>query len=285
MEGNDLVSNLKGVGEKTTALFKRLKVHTVEDLTNFYPRYYLTYEEPVSIADAQPGIRVAVYGKITNALAYRQFKGLKITTCNIRDHSGALGLIWYNMPYMRKQLHQGDTRIFVGTPVMKNGRLVMEHPETFTEEAYRKQRQTLQPVYPLSRGLTNKMIVKAISQTVDYMREIPEYLPDEIIKKYHFPDYGSALQHVHFPVERQDVIEAKRRLIFDEFFTTTSQETLDSIEYKNEISGTGLGLSIVKDIVSSYRGNIMVVSPKENYSTCIRVEIPKASDKELNEII
>ena len=50
------------------------------------------------------------------------------------------------------------------------------------------------------------------------MREIPEYLPDEIIKKYHFPDYGSALQHVHFPVERQDVIEAKRRLIFDEFF-------------------------------------------------------------------
>ena len=73
--------------------------------------------------------------------------------------------------------------------------------------------------------------------------------------------------------------------IFDEFFTTTSQETLDSIEYKNEISGTGLGLSIVKDIVSSYRGNIMVVSPKENYSTCIRVEIPKASDKELNEII
>lgn len=73
--------------------------------------------------------------------------------------------------------------------------------------------------------------------------------------------------------------------IFDEFFTTTSQETLNSIEYKNAISGTGLGLSIVKDIVSSYRGNIMVVSPKENYSTCIRVEIPKASDKELNEII
>ncbi len=218
MKGTDSIRSLKGIGDKTEQIFRSAGIETIDDLITLYPRYYLTYEEPVSIADAQPGIRVAVYGKITNALAYRQFKGLKITTCNIRDHSGALGLIWYNMPYMRKQLHQGDTRIFVGTPVMKNGRLVMEHPETFTEEAYRKQRQTLQPVYPLSRGLTNKMIVKAISQTVDYMREIPEYLPDEIIKKYHFPDYGSALQHVHFPVERQDVIEAKRRLIFDEFF-------------------------------------------------------------------
>lgn len=73
--------------------------------------------------------------------------------------------------------------------------------------------------------------------------------------------------------------------IFTEFYTTTSQTSLDSIEFKNEITGTGLGLKIVKDIVSSYRGNIMVVSAKKDYSTCIRVEIPKANDKEINELI
>lgn len=73
--------------------------------------------------------------------------------------------------------------------------------------------------------------------------------------------------------------------IFDEFYTTTSQTSLDSIELKNEITGTGLGLKIVKDIVSSYKGNIMVVSAKGDYSTCIRVEIPKANDKEINELI
>lgn len=73
--------------------------------------------------------------------------------------------------------------------------------------------------------------------------------------------------------------------IFDEFYTTTSQTTLDSIEFKNEITGTGLGLKIVKDIVSSYKGNIMVVSAKNDYSTCIRVEIPKANDKEIQELI
>ncbi len=69
--------------------------------------------------------------------------------------------------------------------------------------------------------------------------------------------------------------------IFEEFFTTTGQSTLDIAEFRNDIQGTGLGLKIVKDIVSSYKGNIMVVTPKKHYSTCIRVEIPKASEKDL----
>jgi signal transduction histidine kinase/anti-sigma regulatory factor (Ser/Thr protein kinase) len=71
--------------------------------------------------------------------------------------------------------------------------------------------------------------------------------------------------------------------IFEEFFTTTSQQTLDELDSNTEILGTGLGLKIVKDIVTSYRGNIRVVSPKTNFATCIRVEIPKANEKELDE--
>lgn len=218
MKGTDSIRSLKGIGDKTEQIFRSAGIDTVDDLVTLYPRYYLTYDEPVLIADAQPGIRIAVYGKITNALSYHQFRGLKITTCNIRDHSGSLGITWYNMPYMRKQLHQGDTRIFVGTPVMKNGRMVMEHPECYTDEAYERQRQTLQPVYPLSKGLTNKMIVKAMSQTISYMKQIEEYLPSVITDRYRLQSYGTALQSVHFPVNRDDVIQAKKRLIFDEFF-------------------------------------------------------------------
>jgi signal transduction histidine kinase len=71
--------------------------------------------------------------------------------------------------------------------------------------------------------------------------------------------------------------------IFDEFFTTTSPNSLEDIDASNEITGTGLGLKIVKDIISSYRGNIQVVSPKEGFSTCLRIEIPKATDKELDD--
>lgn len=218
MRGTDSIRSLKGIGDKLEQVFRHAGIETIDDLVTLYPRYYLTYDEPVSIADAQPGIRIAVFGKITNALTYHQVRGLKITTCNIRDHSGSLSITWYNMPYMRKQLHQGDSRIFVGTPVMKNGRLMMEHPECYTEEDYEKQKENLQPVYPLTRGLTNKIVIKAMQQTMEYMENAEEYLPKKIIQTYNLQSYGKSLKNVHFPVKKEDVIEAKKRLIFDEFF-------------------------------------------------------------------
>ena len=73
--------------------------------------------------------------------------------------------------------------------------------------------------------------------------------------------------------------------IFDEFFTTTSAKSLDSIDSTNEVTGTGLGLSIVRDIVKSYRGTVRIVSPKSDFSTCIRVEFPKATKKHLQDYI
>ncbi len=79
------------------------------------------------------------------------------------------------------------------------------------------------------------------------------------------------------------ISEENEEKIFEEFFTTTSPNTLDEIDSSNEITGTGLGLKIVKDIVSSYRGSIQVVSPKEGFNTCLRIEIPTATDKELDD--
>ena len=88
-------------------------------------------------------------------------------------------LVWYNMPYLKKQLHQGRDYIFTGTPIYKNGRITMEHPEIFTKEDYEAKQETLQPVYPLTSGLTNKLVSKAMAQTKDYIFHIPEYLPTD----------------------------------------------------------------------------------------------------------
>ena len=121
MEGNDLVSNLKGVGEKTTALFKRLKVHTVEDLTNFYPRYYLTYEEPVLLSEAKEGERMAFRLVISSQVLVKLVKKFRIVTCTAGDLSGKVTLMWYNMPFLKKVFHVGQTWICVGTPIWKQG--------------------------------------------------------------------------------------------------------------------------------------------------------------------
>ncbi|WP_281846457.1 sensor histidine kinase [Olleya namhaensis] len=88
--------------------------------------------------------------------------------------------------------------------------------------------------------------------------------------------------YLEFSDTGDGISEENEEKIFEEFFTTTSQKALDTIDESNEITGTGLGLKIVKDIVSSYRGNIQVVSPKQGFNTCLRIEIPKATEKELD---
>lgn len=90
------------------------------------------------------------------------------------------------------------------------------------------------------------------------------------------------LVYLEFSDNGDGISPENEERIFEEFFTTTSQGILDDINSSNEITGTGLGLKIVKDIVSSYRGNIEVVSPKAGYNTCMRVEVPKATEKELD---
>jgi len=89
--------------------------------------------------------------------------------------------------------------------------------------------------------------------------------------------------YLEFSDTGDGISEENEEKIFEEFFTTTSPNSLDEINSSNEITGTGLGLKIVKDIVSSYRGSIKVVSPKEGYVTCIRIEILKATEKELDD--
>lgn len=89
--------------------------------------------------------------------------------------------------------------------------------------------------------------------------------------------------YLEFSDTGDGISEENEEKIFEEFFTTTSPNTFEEIDESNEITGTGLGLKIVKDIVSNYRGSIQVVSPKEGFNTCIRIDIPQATDKELDD--
>ena len=164
----------------------------------------------------------------------RYVRGLKIVSCLGRDSSGTMTFTWFNMPYLKKQIHRGEDYIFVGTPVFKNGRLMMEHPEIFKEEDYSAKQQTLQPVYPLTSGITNKTVSKAVMQTEEYIKEIREYLPEQILQKYRPMDYSEAIWNVHFPKDKQTLVEAKKRLIFDEFFIFMAGMNLMKQEHREE---------------------------------------------------
>lgn len=217
------ITELKGIGEKTEKLFQKTGVYTVEDLIRNYPANYDHYTEPVSISECPLEKKSVVYGFLHKTADVKQIRNLTIITTTIRDESGSMQLTWYNAPYLRGQLKKGCQYIFRGKVVSKSGRLVMEHPEIFTMAAYEDKIHSLQPIYHLTKGLSNLTVQKAVKQAFELLEyHITDYLPDEIKSRYHLMDLKQAAKIIHYPKNMEQLIEARHRLVFDEFLSFIS---------------------------------------------------------------
>ena len=211
------ITSLKGIGEKTAKLFAKLGVETVEELLHDYPRAYDAYEEPVPIGKLREKEMFAVSGQLMKTPSVRRFKNIQVIITDVRDMTGALQLTWYNMPYLRNVLQMGQILIFRGRVVKKNGRLTMEQPEVFTPEQYRGIMHSMQPVYGQTKGLGNKAITRAVQQALEQRQMEREYLPEELRSRYELAEYNYAIEHIHFPADKKELLFARKRLVFDEF--------------------------------------------------------------------
>lgn len=215
---NDPVKTLKGVGPKTADLFSKIKVNTIEDVLALVPRGYLNYDEPVDIKDAVIGSRVAIEAVVQSYVDVRKIRKLTLVTCVVKDFTGSVKLVWFNSPFLKNVFHIGQTYVFVGTISSRNGQLTMEHPEYYTRQQYETLTSTLWPIYPLTEGLSNKTVTKAVKSALFLLDDMKESLPESIISKYELMPRKEAIKGVHFPESREAVMACRNRLIFDEFF-------------------------------------------------------------------
>ncbi len=218
MDKERSIRDLKGIGDKTGKLFEKLGVFTVGDLLEYYPRDYHTYGPPVPIGELKLDMAGAAAGILRQTASVRRFQSTQVITASLRDETGTLQLTWFNMPFLRNTLQAGTYHIFYGKVVKKNNRLTMEQPEIFNREGYQAMMENMQPVYGQTKGLGNKAITKAVAQALDGRQMEKEYLPAYIRKKYELAEYNYAIQHIHFPENRQELLFARKRLVFDEFF-------------------------------------------------------------------
>lgn len=218
MKITDSIRTLKGVGDKIEKNLNKLGIFTVEDLLEYYPRTYQTYDEPVDVGEVTPGKRLAVKGYLHRSLVRIPGGRVEKTAGTLNDGDFRLQLIWYRMPYLKKQIISGKTYIFYGVVKNKNGQWTMEQPEIFEPEAYAKVRSSIQPVYSLTEGVHQKMIGKLVRQVLDEETLFEDYLPEELRMEFHLSEYNFALQNIHYPKDRDSLILARRRLGFDEFF-------------------------------------------------------------------
>jgi ATP-dependent DNA helicase RecG len=218
MDYNSPVIEIKGVGEKTCRLFEKLDIHTVGDLLNHFPRDYETFEEPVPIKNAAPGQVNAVYVQVTSIPNLKKVRNLSILNVNVKDDTGIMQLTFFNMPFLKNVLKPGGYYLFRGLVQGRGANKIMEQPRLYTYDEYKKQTHVLQPRYSLTKGLSNQALQKAVKQALSFYKYEEEYYPEGLLRENDLISYREAINTIHFPSDREALIKARKRLVFDEFF-------------------------------------------------------------------
>ena len=223
MRLTDPVTEIRGVGDKTAAAFRKLKIETVQDLIELYPRRYLGYQAPVPVRSAPMLERCTIQATICTAVKVNKGPRFTVVTAGAQDATGSVELIWFNMPFLGNVLRKGETYCFTGLLRWKGRRRTMEQPEYFTPYKYQEMRSVLQPVYPLTAGVKNNQLRKAVQEVGEVIRTLPDPLLKEAREEYGLLPLSEAMYGIHFPKDEASLSAAVRRLAFDEFYRFLQQ--------------------------------------------------------------
>lgn len=217
------LTEIKGIGPKTEALFEKVGINSVEDLIRDYPAGYDAFEAPVAAGAAVPGAKEAVRLTVTRPPVLRSTKNMTVLALDGADLTGKIRLVWFNQPYLAGKLKRGATFIFRGIISENGNSLQMEQPALYAEGEYEKLSGTLRPVYSLTRGLSNKTVTRAAEEALRIaaagkLQGFSEYLPEEMRCENGLEREMEALHDIHFPKDEDALFRARKRLVFDEFF-------------------------------------------------------------------
>ncbi len=219
MNINSSITEVKGIGDKTAALFKKLNILTVRDLILSVPRDYLSYSEPIPIANVKSGVRCAVYAKVSSYVKSEKRGHLLISSVKISDDSGSMYVTFFNCPFIKNVMRPGASFIFTGNAKFAFNKLSFDMPEYYDSKKYDAMTRTMQPVYGLTSGLSNKTFQKIIHEVVPLADSIEDPLTEDIRKETGLMPLGEALMNVHFPVNTETLKCALGRLAFNEFLS------------------------------------------------------------------
>src|SRR3989339_128692 len=250
---------------------RRLKIFSVADLLFHFPIRYSDISEVKNIADLSPGDVATVYGKVSKLKTKKSFRSRMPTgEGEITDLSGKIKIIWFNQAYLAKMIKDGETVKLTGKvtagkngiylanpefekmpdmPIDSHDTLFKSRPpENFlnnkavtareVEKNFQEAEGLSYPIYPETRGITSKWFYHAVEKifkdkTLD---RIEDYIPDDILKKYHLPTLKTALVWIHKPKNKNDAESARKRFAFEEVFCIQLERQHDKFEYRKNKS-------------------------------------------------
>ena len=197
---------------------KKLGLETIRDLLYHFPRRYDDYTSTRPIHALMYGSTETIVATVDHVETRRSAGGRNIITVRVRDDTGTLSAVWFNQPFLLKSLRVGMRVVLSGRVGQYRGRLTLESPEwePYDDELIHTGR--LVPVYPLSGNLRPRGMRRLVKRTVDtWAGRVPDPLPPTVRERAGLWDLAQALRQIHFPDDPESLVQARRRLAFDEF--------------------------------------------------------------------
>lgn len=257
------IEKLKGIGAKRGELFHKLGVYSVGQLINFYPRTYEDWTEITDIADVTDGEICCVKATVCSPFSISR-KGKIVAKVDVCDDSAVMELTFFNNKYIDKMLAYGSTYFFFGKVNRYFSKIQMTSP-TFAKE---QSGTSMHPVYNLTAGLTNKMVVKAVEAAFSMLPEkINDPLPEKLREKFGLCDLKFALENIHFPKDHSSLETAKTRLVAEELLVLN------------------LGLRSLKNHYRGKNNNIITEDFSAEFESLLPYKLTNAQKKAIGDCI
>jgi len=233
MNLDDSITDVKGVGAELAKKFRILGIKTISELIDYLPRRYDDYSNIQPIRAISPGT-VTLRAKIKQASGHYVRRGMHVTEAVASDSTGSVRLVWFNQPYRSSSL-KPDTEYYIsGEFGLRRRRLSIQNPSIELVSSFTVNTARIIPIYRETKGLKSQQIRKTIREVLPIIRDIPESMPDWIIREQGLLSNAKALETIHFPSDQNMLKSAKKRLGFEEIFVLTLSALLNKYELLDE---------------------------------------------------
>ena len=236
---NSPISVVPKIGPTYQKLLEKLEIFKVEDMLYHFPFRYQDYSQFKTIKDLQDGDTITVTATLASIKNIYTRNGKRITKANVVDHTGELGIVWFNQHYIKNTLEVGKTYNISGRVGFFDGKLCFLSPDMeIVSNAFSKKSienvhtGRLVPIYPETSGISSKWLRAKIKSILDLGTDLEEFLPEEILKERNFYKVEDAINKIHFPDSEEQAEKCRERFGFEELFI----ELLNVEKRKNDWS-------------------------------------------------
>jgi ATP-dependent DNA helicase RecG len=275
------VTKLKGVGEETAKHLAAFSIETVNDLIENVPRKYEDYSNILPIAHLQPGL-VTVEATISSVKGRYVRRGMHITEAIASDQSGSVRLVWFNQPYRANHIKTGQKYFVAGDFGLRRNRFSILNPSVELASDFPVNTARIIPIYRENKNIKSLTIRKLVREAIKNTRELPEHLPQWLVKQQKLIPYKDAIYEMHFPSSAEALEEAKRRLAFEEVFELTLAALLNKYELYNE---TALAIAFDEKLAKGFVGHLPFTLTNAQRKVVWRIFQDMAKTQPMNRLV